>query len=865
MRLRKGALLFGLLAAVVWSAFSFSSAMACSSLPPASSPDFLEHLTDYMNDLCYQKAHWQHDAQVRTSDGVHPFVRVWYSPQLFNWITVNNRNGPVPDGAIVVKEMYVSLTAPLSEWTVMIKDSDLSWDGWYWADLVNPSPKNPNAPPEPPKRGCAEPQVLFNGAGLYCLNCHASAIAEQDTFSSTEYLAPGSGSAALSSLSDAVNEMAPFQIEDTSESELEARLAPEFIERIPSSVFGNLRPLADVKVPCMISEALDHVVTRSPAHGGPQQFVTSDQCSGCHDASGTLAGLTPNMIFQATDGKPVNLSQYGEWRYSMMGLAGRDPVFFAQLDTESTLHKHLVGKPDGSAFVQDLCLRCHGVMGQRQFHIDHPEPDKLFTRKILQDPKSRYGALAREGVSCDACHHISDQTLFMPQFYTGQFVLGPPGELYGPYLTSDVIPVPMQNAIGATPMFGRNVSSVSFCASCHTIELPVFDRNGRQVLDQNGKPKTEFEQTTVFEWFNSKFFRPPNPVVSCQNCHMPANYRGADLAFKIANIEDNTFPRVPETGPSTRLPDAMLTMPERTPYGRHQLNGINLFVLEMFAQFRKDLGLFKVDPNLPSSIRDQISSQKTAIAEGVLQAQTATAKVTITSLSTDMTTLTANVNVENLAGHKFPTGVSFRRAFVNFQVLDATGNVLWASGNTNKDGVIVDNSGAPLKTEFFSSTQQKFQPHFWTNSPITSDKQVQIYEELVIDPQGHLTTSFLSADHAVKDNRIEADGRTVGGPFDEFIVPVGTGDDPSYQGTCGCSMLTYAIPLAQIPGAPAAVQATIYYQSIPPYYLRQRSQQGRSRDTARLIQFVSGLNLNNYPEIASWKLAIANSGVVGIK
>ena len=122
------------------------------SLPRASSPDFLEHLTSFLNDLCYQKENWQHDAQVRTSDGVHPFVRVWYSPALFDWMTVENRQGPVPNGAIVVKEMYVTLTAPLTEWTVMVKDSNLSWDGWYWGDLVNPSPKDPNAPPEPARR-----------------------------------------------------------------------------------------------------------------------------------------------------------------------------------------------------------------------------------------------------------------------------------------------------------------------------------------------------------------------------------------------------------------------------------------------------------------------------------------------------------------------------------------------------------------------------------------------------------------------------------------------------------------------------------------------------------------------------------------
>ncbi len=80
----------------------------CAPLPPAAAPDFLVHLTPFMNHLCYQKQNWQHDAQVRTSDGVHPFVRVWYSPPLFDWITVKNRTGPVPDGAIVVKEQYVT-------------------------------------------------------------------------------------------------------------------------------------------------------------------------------------------------------------------------------------------------------------------------------------------------------------------------------------------------------------------------------------------------------------------------------------------------------------------------------------------------------------------------------------------------------------------------------------------------------------------------------------------------------------------------------------------------------------------------------------------------------------------------------------
>ncbi len=781
MRPSAASLILAVALAMVVGSTGNALATPCAPLPRASAANFLPRLTTFLNNRCYQKAKWQHDAAVRTSDGVHPFVKVWYSPQVFDWMTVNQRKGAIPNGAIIVKEMYPTLTAPLAEWTVMIKDANLSWDGWYWGELLNPSPLNPNAPPKPPRNGCAEPKVLLNGAGLYCLNCHASAIVNQSTYSSTEYMAPAAATSGL--IRDF--EMSPLKSEDV--GALEEELTPEFIDRIPSSVFTNLKPLTNLKVPCMISEAQDHVVMPSTAHGGPQEFVTSDQCTGCHDATGTLDGVIPRMILQPAGGLPRNLSAAGEWRYSMMGLAGRDPVFFAQLDTESTQHRHLVGKPDGAAFVQDLCLRCHGVMGQRQFHLDNPDSKKLFTRDMMQNPRSTYGALARDGVSCAVCHHMTGDKLVDETTYTGLFNIGPPTELYGPY--DDQVELPMRNAIGVTPMFALQFGPNNFgtkisgmCASCHIIQLPVFDRHGRPVLDEHGQPKTAFEQTTYFEWLNSSFFLPPTNQIACQQCHMPTDYHGDSLQFKIANIEDETFPAVPQTGPSTRVPDSEVALTERSKYGRHQLNGINLFVLEMFDQFRKDLGLFKANPNLPATIRDQISAQKTAVEEGVRQAQNATATVSVDSVSTDASTLSAKLTVTNLAGHNFPSGVSFRRAFVNFEVLDATGQVLWASGETNRDGVIVDNSGAPLTTEFFSPKQQTFQPHFWESVPITSDKQVQIFEELAISPEGSLTTSFLSFDHKVKDNRLQARGRNPNGPFGDMIAPVGTGDRPLLSG-----------------------------------------------------------------------------------
>ena len=40
------------------------------------------------------------------------------------------------------------------------------------------------------------------------------------------------------------------------------------------------------------------------------------------------------MYLPTKEGNGVNVSPYTEWRWSPMGLAGRDPIFFAQLESE---------------------------------------------------------------------------------------------------------------------------------------------------------------------------------------------------------------------------------------------------------------------------------------------------------------------------------------------------------------------------------------------------------------------------------------------------------------------------------------------------------------------------------------------------
>src|SRR5215469_16395631 len=216
-------------------------------------------------------------------------------------------------------------------------------------------------------------------------------------------------------------------------------------------------------------------------------------------------------------------------------------------------------------------------MGQRQFHIDKGnDPSTLYTRDILQDPTSPYGALGREGISCMTCHQIADINLDDPSTYTGNFPLNPPGQVFGPFpsppgdekVGDSIVPRPMKQALGIQPIFGAQMARSNLCESCHTILLPIYDANGNQVME-GGSPKFDYEQTTYFEWENSSFAPGGSSPQTCQDCHMRGTYQGVPLQFKIASIEDQGFPRYPTEGTSaypvgsTTLPASMITVDER--------------------------------------------------------------------------------------------------------------------------------------------------------------------------------------------------------------------------------------------------------------------------------------------------------------
>jgi hypothetical protein len=845
-----------------------------SALPPSKgTPAFENALRAFLNARCYETLGWTRDPFVRDtgpyiqgdSYGTHPAVRVWYSPDAATWMKLppeTRATTPIADNAIIVKEMFQPPAATYSVppknsdaegWTVMVRDANGSLDGWYWSGYFIGDP--------PLSTDMSNTKYPSAGYGNYCVNCHASAAAER-TYATMRNV---EGKNVMTYLNVTPSMENPKSVRpDSHRMRSEGVAGGPILAGKPddTSILRILAPwwktgdtLSYRNLP---GETWDHVMAMK---GGPEQFITSDQCIGCHDATGNVGPYPANMLYPAS-GNPTpayNVSPYGEWRASLMGLSGRDPVFFSQIASELTIHKNA----KLPTTIPNICFRCHGAMGQRQLTIDSGssasfDPEMIYAwQPSLAQPAgpAKYGALARDSISCTVCHHISDKDLGKPSTFTGQFNTTDPQTIIGPF--TDPQPLPMNHSLDMKPVHAEYVKDSKLCGSCHTIELPVLNASGVQV-------GTEFEQTTYFEWQNSVFQNERTPVSkdaqTCQDCHMPSTFKlkrfqSQSLQYRIANIEDNTYPYVDD-----RLPDRDITLQVRSPFVRHTLAGINLFVQEMFLQFSQLLGIRTTDPMLmnPDSTVKGLALAEQATID---LARQETAEVEVMSMKKTSSALEIKVRVKNNAGHSFPSGVSFRRAFLDLEVLDAAGKPVWASGATNQFGMITNGpGGAVLPSEFLDGG--RYQGHYKT---ISDQSQVQIYEELVKDPEGNFTTSFLGLFDVVKRNRLLPRGWKVDGPNAKETKPRGSAaNDPDYLSGCGCDTIVYQIPLTAAATA-TNVRAQLFYQTIPPYYLRQRftdtydsSTHTVAENTQRLMDFVAKLNVQA-TEIHEWKLLVAGT------
>jgi hypothetical protein len=909
-----------------------------SALPLPSSmavPQFEEKLFAFLNTRQYVKLGWLKDKDVRDTGpyiggkyyGTHPAVRAYYSPGVMSWL-MGGRAGKIADGEMIIKEQYAppalrnqgkteeELWDSLESWAVMVKDSSASHDSWFWSNPV--------------KNQCVVDNHQYpfdyplSGFGLYCVRCHAAthspgaepaSDANEFTFASMRNIAGFPGTPIQFRVDDSWRPSALKKASDVHHDShpscARAKAPDRPIHKADARFLGffqSIQPVGLANVVNLPPATHDWVVG---SRDKSREFLTSNQCMSCHAA--LLAPFGPSMFVptgaNVDYGAPGwNVSPYNEWRWTPMGLSGRDPVFYAQLESEIRLSRE-EGKSDPATAnnlcetLTDACLRCHAAMGKRQFDSDHPGGIAKFSLDHMQavaGPTERYGALGRDGVSCEVCHRMqprvqpsNDHRPYLQYFFetsiTGNFQLGKKGEIYGPFKDDNIAPYVMEHATGLKPKHDDFLKSSQLCGTCHTVSLPAVDR---PLDSQHSDPHMDellkceivplfqgfqhhIEQATYLEWLNSQYeneINKQNPLAkSCQDCHMSRGLKdeqhGIDvpqIRTRIAAVQDTTYPEAENLAPANQLEPRI----HYQGFRRHNFSGLNAFLLEMFNQFDDVLGVPKTDYMTGS--KQDLAHAVDSIAQ-TARGEVASVEVTAGRQGPDR--ITARVVVQNKAGHRFPSGVGFRRAFLELSVVETAADaggperIVWASGRTNELGVLLGADGRPLPTEFFDrdpqSGQQRYQKH---HEVITSPDQVQVYETLLRNAKGEFTTSFVRGCETVKDNRLlpkgwkkEGTGPALAGCFLEATYPdPETVKVPRYADGSGSDEVTYRI---ELPGAvdPAGLQvrATLYYQAMPPSFLRNLFETAPDGPATRRLHYLcSHLDLKG-TVIENWKLRVA--------
>lgn len=325
---------------------------------------------------------------------------------------------------------------------------------------------------------------------------------------------------------------------------------------------------------------------------------------------------------------------YATWKGSLMGNAGRDPLFFAQM-TNANQDVDNVGY---------FCMRCH-------------VPLSFVTGHAYQPGGGTLDNYDRDGVNCHFCHAmvdpiytpgvsppedqaILDGLLEVPAHYANaMFVLDPAGARRGPRADAQA-PHEMLHS----PFH----KSAAFCGTCHDVGNVAVSRQpdgsyryntiDQRTPDEN--PATQFPlERTYTEWklsafanggvnMGGRFGGVGGPMVStCQDCHMP---RAAARACFIG--------------------------PDRSDVAVHDFAGASSWVLEI-------IGLhYQNDPDVDQA----------ALAAGRAKAIDMVQRAASLRVEQDCGAL--RVRVINETGHKIPTGhIEGRRIWAGVKFFDAAG------------------------------------------------------------------------------------------------------------------------------------------------------------------------------------------------
>jgi hypothetical protein len=125
---------------------------------------------------------------------------------------------------------------------------------------------------------------------------------------------------------------------------------------------------------------------------------------------------------------------------------------------------------------------------------------------------------------------------------------------------------------------------------------------------------------------------------------------------------------------------------------------------------------------------------------------------------------------------------------------------VFESGAVNQDGSIKGNVN--------DQDPLRFEPHF---REITRSDQVQIYEPILKDSEGRVTTGLTAAIGYLKDNRLLPAGFDKKTAHPDVAVVGDAAEDPNFTDTG--DLVHYSVPLGDASG-PFQIEVELWYQPI---------------------------------------------------
>jgi hypothetical protein len=419
------------------------------------------------------------------------------------------------------------------------------------------------------------------------------------------------------------------------------------------------------------------------------------------------------------------------------------------------VRREILDHPMARAEIEHECSRCHMPMAHftRVAAGGHGEVFSQLSQAAAGDPVAR---LAADGVSCTVCHQIQQDKLGTRDSFNGHFTIDTGTQMgeraiFGPFAIEAGLQRIMHSASAFRPVESLHVRSSELCATCHTLFTDALDDQGKVI----GRLP---EQVPYQEWQHSAY----RGTRSCQSCHMPVVTEPVRVSSTLGE--------------------------PRTEVGRHTFRGGNFWMLTLLARFGSELGVPIPAEELHAQAKDTIQH----LGE-------ASASLRIERVERRSGQLAFDVVVSNRAGHKLPTAYPSRRAWLHVVVRDGTGALVFESGAAAADGRIAGNDN--------DAAASAYEPHY---REITRGDEVQIFESIMADQRGSITTGLLSGVRYVKDNRLLPDGfdKTTASP--DVAVHGDASLDPDFSG--GGDRVRYRIAISG--EAPSQVQAELLYQPI---------------------------------------------------